>query len=261
MLTSASLFDVIAILILALAQITKPPEFEENGKFQTGNAAGSVDGSSHVSAERAVVNQELLSLLRKRPEYAEGVRLIERQLPGAAQAEFDRKQLKAGVAVSLFLAGKVDESAALLCSLAKAKRVPPELLPILGETVGASKTWANRMLAAVRLLSQPDSAESEYYLARALLKQEPAQTAEAMAHLQKSAALDPKSTRALLESARQNTAASQRPSAIALLEEALRRDAQLSVAHYRLAQLYRATGQVEKSREHLRRFEELRIQP
>lgn len=259
--TSASLFDVTLILILALAQITKPPEFEENGKFQTGNAASSVDGSSHVSAERGVVNRELLSLLRKVPAYAEGVSLIERQLPGAAQAEFERKQLQVGVAVSLFLAGKVDASAELLCSLAEAKRLTPELLPILGETVGASKTWAPRMLARIRGLSNEASAESEYYLARALLKQEPAQTAEALSHLQKSAALDPKSTRALLESARQTTAVHQRPAAIALLEEALRRDEKLSVAHYRLAQLYRATGQAERSREHLRRFEELRIQP
>ena len=85
---------MILIFILALAQITKPPEFEEPGKFQTGVAAGTVDGSSHVSAERAVVNQELVAILRHLPGYEEGVRLMEGQMPGAAQTFFETNRLK-----------------------------------------------------------------------------------------------------------------------------------------------------------------------
>ena len=70
--------------LMLLAQITKPPEFEEPRKFET-SAAGAVDGSSHVSAERAAVNEELLTILRRLPGFAEGVRLMEGQMPGAAQ--------------------------------------------------------------------------------------------------------------------------------------------------------------------------------
>ena len=244
------------IFMLALAQITKPPEFEERGKFQTGMSAGTVDGSSHVSAERAVVNQELVAILRNLPGYAEGVRLMEGQMPGAAQTFFEAKRLKVGVAVTLFVAGKTDASAELLCSLVSAK--PVGLLAVLGETVGAAPAWSARMLAAIRRLARPESADGEYYLARALLKQEPAPTAEARRHLERSVLLGPQSTRALLELARLATAAGERPAAIAALEEALRRDERLSVAHYRLAQLYRAAGQTERGRTHLLRFEELR---
>ena len=244
------------IFFLALAQINKPPEFEENGKFQTSVAASTVDGSSHVSAERAVVNQELVSILRQLPGYAEGVRLMEGQMPGAAQTFFETKRLKLGVAVTLFMAGKTDASAELLCSLVPSK--PVGLLPLLGETMGAAPAWSARILVAISKLARPESADGEYYLARALLKQEPAQPAEARRHLERSVLLGPQSTRALLELARIATAAGERPAAIAALEEALSRDERLSVAHYRLAQLYRAAGQAERGRTHLQRFEELR---
>lgn len=247
--------------MLALAQVTKPPEFDENSKFQTGAVATTVDGSSHVSAERAAVNQELLTILRKLPGYAEGVRLMEGQMLGAAQALFEAKRLKLGVAVTLFMAGNTGASAELLLNQANEKTPNPEVLAILGETVGAAKPFAGRILSAIRKLNRPESADGEYYLARALLKQEPPQTAEALTHLERSAAMDSRSTRALLETARQAAIANRRPTAIAALEEALRRDEHLAIAHYRLAMLYRAAGQAERSRQHLKRFEELRTRP
>ena len=240
--------------ILLLAQITKPPEFEEATKFETSKSTGTVDGSSHVSAERAAVNQELLAILRRLPGYADGVRLIESQMPAAAQSHFEAKRQRLGVAVTLFLAGKTEASAELLCHLANEKPVSAGLLPVLGETVGAATPWAGRILLAIRQLARPETSAGEYYLARALLKQDPPQAIEARRHLTRSAALDPQATAALLESARQITG----QAAIAALEEALRRDEKLSVAHYRLAQLYRASGKIDLSRQHLQRFEELR---
>jgi tetratricopeptide (TPR) repeat protein len=252
---------VLLIAMLALAQVTNPPEFEENTRFQTGTAATTVDGSSHVSAERAAVNQELVTILRKLPGHDEGVRLIEGQMPAAAQSFFETQRLKIGVAVTLFMAGKAEASAELLVKLANEKTPDPAVLAVLGETVGVAKPWSARMLAAIRKLNRPESADGEYYLARALLKQDPPQTAAALTHLERSAALDPRATRALLEMARQATAANQRAAAIAALEEALRRDERSPAAHYRLAQLYRAAGQAERGREHLKRFEELRNQP
>ena len=180
---------------------------------------------------------------------------MESQMPGAAQTHFKARRQSLGVAVTLFLAGKAEASAELLCQLANRKPAISGLLPIMGETVGVAELFAGRMLLAIRKLARPETAEGEYYLARALLKQEPPQVVEARRHLAKSAMLDPRSTQALLETARQATEGAE---AVAALEEALRRDERLSVAHYRLAQLYRAAGQPARGQQHLQRFEALR---
>ncbi|MCX6589977.1 MAG: hypothetical protein NTZ56_00500 [Acidobacteria bacterium] len=252
---------LIAAALLGLAgvgaaQITKPPEFQENRKIQAG--AASLDGSSHVSAERTELHRALLDRLRALPRYAEGVRLLESQLFGPAEQLFEKQGLPLGVAVTRFILGQADSSAELLCRLATQRPTDAAVLAMLGETVGAAPNWSARMLAAIRTMATPESADGEFYLARALLKQDPPLTAEALPHLSRSAALAPKETRALLELARQENTPERRPAAIAALEEALRRDEKLSVAHYRLAQLYRAAGQLEKSREHLRRYQELK---
>ena len=237
-------------------QITKPPEFQENRKIQGG--AAPIDGSSHVSAERTELHQGLLQRLRAVPGHAEGVRLLESQLFGPAEQFFEKQHLPLGVAVTRFVAGQAESSAELLCRLAAERPADDTVLALLGETVGGAPAWSGRMLAAIRKMSAAASAEGEYYLARALLKQDPPLTAEALPHLARAAELAPKETRALLELARQESAPGRRPAAIAALVEALRRDEKLSAAHYRLAQLYRAEGQLEKSREHLRRYQELK---
>ncbi len=252
---------LIAAALLGLAgagqaQITKPPEFQENRKIQAG--AASLDGSSHVSAERTELHRALLDRLRALPRYAEGVRLLESQLFGPAEQHFEKQGLPLGVAVTRFILGQAESSAELLCRLATQRPTDAAVLAMLGETIGAAPSWSARMLAAIRTMATPESADGEFYLARALLKQDPPLTAEALPHLSRSAALAPKETRALLELARQENTPERRPAAIAALEEALRRDEKLSVAHYRLAQLYRAGGQLERSREHLRRYQELK---
>lgn len=238
------------------AQITKPPEFQENRKIQAG--AAELDGSSHVSAERTELHQGLVNRLRALPGHAEGVRLLESQLFGPAEQFFEKQGLPLGLAVTRFITGQAEASAELLCRLAAERPADAAVLALLGETVGGAPSWSARMLVAIRTMSARESADGEYYLARALLKQDPPLTAEALPHLSRAAALAPKETRALLELARQENTPARRPAAIAALEEALRRDEKLSAAHYRLAQLYRAEGQLEKSREHLRRYQELK---
>lgn len=247
---------LLLVTMLSRAQITGAPEFREDGKFQRG-AAAALDGTSHVSALRPAINEELVARLRALPGYAEGVRLIESRLLGPAEEYFRKKGQRIGLAVTQFLSGKDETSAELLCKLAAENPNDKALLPFLGETVGVSKAWTAPMLAALRRMATPPTADSQYYLARALLKQDPPVTAEALTHLELSASLDPQSTRALLELARQATAADRRPDAIAALEEALRRDDTLTAAHYRLAQLYRASGETERSAVHLRKYREL----
>ncbi len=252
-----------AFPLLSLAQIGKPPEFQESGAFRPGAATGTVDGTSHVAAERSQINNELVVRLRAlppSPALREGLRLIDNRLLTAADEHFRNNGLPLAAAVTVFLLGKADASAAALCALATAQPMELTLLPLLGETVGAAPAYSARMLAQLKRLAAayPENGEAEYFVARALLKQESAQTAEALPHLERAAALDPKDTRALLELARQHTVAERSPQAIEALEEALRRDPSLATAHYRLVQLYRNAGQLERSREHLQQFQKLR---
>ncbi|MBC7926850.1 MAG: hypothetical protein H7039_14455 [Bryobacteraceae bacterium] len=249
---------VLLLPLLSWGQITKPPEFQDKGTFQRGGASATLDGSSHVSAQRTVINQELLERLRALPGHAEGASLLANGMLGPAADHFEENGLRIGTAVTHFLAGRTGKSAELLCTLAKEQPENKTLLPFLGETVGEPRAWAAPMLAAMRKLASPPTAEGEYYLAQALLKQDPSQAAEAMEHLTRSTALNPKETRALLEVARQESSANRKPQAIAALEEALRRDERLAIAHYRLGLLYRATGETERGSKHLRRYEELR---
>ncbi len=233
------LVGLIVPVAIGWAQIASPPEFREPGTFQRGTSAATVDGTSHASPQRAEVNHELVTRLRALPNLREGLRL------------------RLSEAVNLFLKDKMDASAELLCTLAAEHPGNRTLLPFLGETAGASKVWSGRMLAAVRSLSSHPTSEGEYYLGHTLLKQVPPQTSEALVHLQRSVDLDSKGTRALLELARQHTLAERRAAAIGALEEALRRNDSLAPAHYRLSQLYRSEGQPDRSKVHLRRYQEL----
>ncbi|MEJ7606903.1 MAG: hypothetical protein WKF37_11690 [Bryobacteraceae bacterium] len=113
------------------------------------------------------------------------------------------------------------------------------------------------MLQAIRQLAAHRTSEGEYYLGLALLKQDPPETAEALVHLNRAAAMDVKGTRALIELARQHTIAARNSAAVHALREALRRDDTLAVAHYRLGQLYRAAGRKQLSQQHLQRYREL----
>ena len=200
--------------------LVTPPEFQGTVAFQTGGTAGRVDGASHVSAERTETNERLLALLRARPRYT--------------------------AAIDKYLAGDIEASAAALLAFP----ANLEVLPFLGETVAASP----QLLRPIAAIAQayPQNADAAFYLARALVQQNPPQVEAAVSHLRRSADLDPAGTRALVELGRQYTNISKNAEAVAALEEALRRDPSLKVAHFRLAQLYRSAGNLEKSREHLR---------
>ena len=129
------------------------------------------------------------------------------------------------------------------------------LLPFLAEMgEGPIVAGAIREIAAAdpaNAEADPANAEALFYLARVT---EP--KAEAVRLLEKAAALDTKDTRALLELARLH--GDDRPTAIAALEAVLARDGSIAAAHYRLASLYRAAGDIEKSRSHMEAFRQAR---
>ena len=250
---------ILLVPLLVEAQISQPPEFQGSPKFRTNPNTGTIDGTSHISAEREQINEELVKHLRRLDGYADGVRLIDNHMVAAAQDEFRKKHLEIGLAVTQFLLGQEEASSAGLCLLAEKQPRYIRLLPFLGSIVGAVPTYAERMLGLIRetAMANPNSSEAQFYLAQGLLKQTPARTTEAMPLLHQSAKLDKKETRALMELGRQYTLLGQLPNAIDSFKETLSRDAALAAAHYRLSQLYRLTGQKEQSLEHLRQFQKL----
>ena len=244
---------------LARAQIRQTPEFQESPKFQTNPNGRAIDGTSHVSAEREQINTELVSHLRNIPSHADGLRLIDNHMLAAAQQEFRGKGLRLGLAVTQFLLGQEEASAEGLCLLAESRPQDLSLAPFLGITSGSVPAYAGRMLALLRTTAaaHPSNGEAQFYLAQALLKQNPPRTAEAIPYLLRSVELEAKDTRALMELGRQYTELGQLPKAIAVLEQALARDEKLATAHYRIASLYRLTGKHVKSTEHLLKFQAL----
>ena len=227
-------------LILLLAQVTAPPEFQSTGAFQSSPTAAAVDGTTHTAAEQARINNEIVRRLKALAGHDEGARLVDAKLYGAAEAAFRKRGQTAGVAVSLYLNGKTAAATELLLAAPRSL----ELLPFLAEMGEGSRVApAIREIAA----AHPSSGEALYYSARFT---EP--KADAVRLLEKAAALDTKDTRALLELARLH--GDDRSKAIVALEEALARDPSLAAAHYRLAALYRAIGEIEKSRVHMEAF-------
>jgi tetratricopeptide (TPR) repeat protein len=241
--------------VLLLAQIGSPPEFQSSGTFQSSPSAGSLDGSSHVAAERTQINESLVRHLRATPEAAPGIRLIENRLLREAELHFRKHGPAEGTAVVLFLTGETGRSAEILCSIDD-----PRVLPLLGETVGAAPAWSARLLARIEKLatSHAAPAAAEYYWARALLLQAPERTAEAIPHLERAAELDPKATRALLELGRLHAAQHRNQEAVRAFEGALFRDPSLAMAHYRLAALYRAMEDTGRAGLHLREYQRLK---
>lgn len=231
------------VLILLLAQVTAPPEFQSTATFQTSAGAATVDGTTHTAAEQARINGEIVRRLKALEGHEEGARLVDSKLYGAAEAAFRKRGQVAGVAVALYLNGKT--AAATEALLAAPRSLA--LLPFLAEMgEGPLVAGAIREIASTHL----SSGEALFYLARVAPRD------EAVRLLEKAAALDLKDTRALLELARLH--GDDRAKAIAALEGVLARDPSMAAAHYRLASLYRAAGDVEKSRKHMAAFQGLR---
>jgi len=247
----------IAILSATIiAQVTKPPEFSDATKVQSAKPAA-LETTSHASAERAELHQGLLHQLRNLPGYAGGVAMIEKRLNGPAEDWFAKQNLPLGVAVVRLLNGREAESAEMLCALARSPKPPLGLIAVMGESIGASKAQAPKMLEAMQKLASQGDATSQYALGLAHLRQTEPQLEAGLSHLREAAKLAPLDTRALMEIAKQETILEHREVAVAALVEALKRDEKLAAAHYRLSQLYRVMGQPERASQHMQRYKEL----
>ncbi|MCC6537304.1 MAG: tetratricopeptide repeat protein [Bryobacterales bacterium] len=265
---------LIAPVLLFWAQLDKPPSFDERPAFQK-PAAGPLDSSAHVSGRaEAAASQLALQIDRFAPSPPdtafEAARALLRQGHlAAAAASFEEgaarepknDALHAGVAITQFLTGHYDASAASLLELVRSTPRDARLIPLLGETAGSAPPA--RRAAYVTALRQfaaafPRSGEPRYYLAQLLAAGVPTPPAEAVALWTEAARLDPHDARPCLELARTATA---RPTeAIRWLEQALQRDPALPDAHFRLSQLYLRQGDRPRAAQHLQRYRELRQQ-
>jgi tetratricopeptide (TPR) repeat protein len=239
----------------APAQITSAPEFKSGPVFQKDRSAATVDGTSHASAEKAQLNAEVLSRLRQLSGYAGGVRLIEGKLLPEAQKWFRDQKLPIGVAVTLFFSGQEEEGVRQLISIGRSNPSSVEIVPFLAETALVVPSLTATALEVIEKISakNPSSSEAYYYRARLTRNQESA----SIELLKKSIALDPAATAPLIELSRIYTRTGDRPAAIEALEKVLVLKPDTSIAHYRLASLYRAMGQHEKASSHMAAFQKL----
>ncbi len=239
----------------AVAQITSAPEFKSGPVFQKDRSAATVDGTSHASAEKAQLNAEVMSRLKQLSGYKGGVRLIEAKLLPAAQKWFRDQKLPIGVAVALFFSGQEAEGVRQLLSIGRANTNSVTIVPFLAETALVVPSLIAPALEVIEKISakNPASSEAFYYRARLIQDQE----ATSIELLKKSIALDRAATAPLIEVSRLYTRTGDRPAAIEALEKVLALKPDTSIAHYRLASLYRAMGQHEKASSHMAAFQKL----
>ncbi|MGB9512263.1 MAG: tetratricopeptide repeat protein [Candidatus Acidiferrum sp.] len=117
--------------------------------------------------------------------------------------------------------------------------------------------WVERMKRFAGL--HPETAMAHYLYAVALMKQgeHPEQLDVAEAELKRAIQLDPHFGDAYLQLGVLCTKREDFPAAIAALKQAVENTAMPDEAHYRLAQVYRRTGDTEKSRQEIALFKRL----
>lgn len=258
----------------ALAQIDKPPEFEEKPSFRQA-APAALDSTSHVSARSEAVDAGLVAQMdlflppeasAKYGEFAAARDLVRQRSLAAAASAFEAGtrsdprglEMNAGHAIALYLTGRHEESVA--ATLALARRFPREarLVALLGETAIAAPHHRESSLAALRAFTKglPANGAARFYLAKLLADGSAEAPAEAVALWKQAAGLDTGDPRPCLELARAATA--DRPAeAILWLERALSRDPSLPDAHYRLSRLYAKQGNKVRAEMHLDRYRKL----
>lgn len=117
--------------------------------------------------------------------------------------------------------------------------------------------WPERLRRFTVL--EPDNPLAHYYYAVALSaqSQKPEQDATIEAELKRALALDPKLGKAYLQLGVLYAARKDDPAAIAAFQKAIENSPLPDEAHYRLAQLYRQTGKVEKAREEIALYNQI----
>jgi tetratricopeptide (TPR) repeat protein len=167
-----------------------------------------------------------------------------------------------GLGAALFAWGSYDQAVERICEASDLNPSDPGPYIFLGRMLKAQSAPSSALLGKLHrfVTLQPQNAEANYYYAVGLLKRRksPADTAnlaEIQARLNRAIEIDPAFADAHLQLGMLRAEQKNYPTAISEYEQAIHSDAQLEEAHYRLAQLYRQTGEKDKARSELKIYD------
>ena len=159
-----------------------------------------------------------------------------------------------GLGVAWYASGSADQAAHYVCQASDLNPEDPNPYRVLGKMAVADTASSSEVVARMARFHEryPDSAPANYYYAIALWKQTTDPRSEETFHqvqslLEKARQLDPKLASVSLQLGILHEERHDFPPAIAAYREAVASDPQLREAHYRLAQLYRRTGEKTKA--------------
>jgi tetratricopeptide (TPR) repeat protein len=168
-----------------------------------------------------------------------------------------------GLGAALFAHGSNDEAVKRICQASDLNPDDPSAYLFLGKMERAESAPSAEVVEKLHrfVARHPESAEANYYYAVALWKLRKAQPgrssgSEVEALLHKSLQLDPKMAAANLQLGIVHFEGGSYPAAISDYQRAIEIDPHMEEAHYRLAQAYRQSGEGDKAKEEVKRYEE-----
>jgi tetratricopeptide (TPR) repeat protein len=197
-------------------------------------------------------------LLHHAPEPAEqvfenGVRRFPRSI-----------RLRVGWGAAEFAGGSPEKAVAHICEASDLKPGDPVPYLFLGKLLPAENTPRDPLVQKLQRFVKvhPELAEANYYYAVALWKKNqnnptPAVLLQIETFLEQALRINPGYGEAYMQLGVLHGAEKRDANAIADLEHAVQVTPDMEEAHYRLAQAYRASGQTEKAKTEVQRYQEL----
>ena len=173
-----------------------------------------------------------------------------------------------GLGVAWYASGSNDHAAQRLCEASDLNPADPNPYLFLGKIQSVETTQSEGLVQRLERFAslQPENAQANYYYAVGLWKQrkspdDAATAAQVESLLKKSVSLDPNLGAAYLQLGVLCSDRKDFPSAIAAYQKAVEASARMpeqeQEAHYRLAQVYRRTGEKVKSQQELQLYDQL----
>jgi tetratricopeptide (TPR) repeat protein len=163
-----------------------------------------------------------------------------------------------GLGVAWYASGSAEQAGRYICQASDLNPEDPNPYRILGKMAVAETAISPEVVERMSRFRKldPESAPANYYYAVALWKQtRDARSVNSLRQVQslldKARQLDPKLASASLQLGILYEERHDLPRAIAAYQEAVATDPQLREAHYRLAQLYRRTGEKQRAEQEL----------
>jgi tetratricopeptide (TPR) repeat protein len=179
----------------------------------------------------------------------------------------DSPRVLIGLGMALYSRGKYDEAVKALLRAADLNPADPRCYLFLSKAYDSSPNQAEDVIQRFRRFAelQPNNALALYYYAMSLWKGKRAEDTtlnlqEVESLLLKSIALDPKLAQAYVQLGNLYADRREYARSIPEYESALKLDANLSDAHYRLGQDYVHTGQKDRAQEEFAIYQRLRAQ-